>query len=184
MLGAMERRAVLEDYVVPVCSAEVRGGRATLRRLLGTAFFIDNSGVFLTARHVLQGIEQSAQVEAGLNVKAAHAGAVNLFAPLRGWESAPAPYDIAIRRVDFGSRCWFSALERRPASPREGITIGTVGTTTESNSMNDEPKAPKNEQQRAARMDTSHRVYMARLHPERRSTSRRLPNDRAGYAEN
>ena len=166
MLGAMERQAVLEDYVVPVCSAEVRGGRATLRRLLGTAFFIDNSGVFLTARHVLQGIKESAQVEAGLNVKAGHAGAANLFAPLRGWESAPDPYDIAIGRVDFGSRCWFSVLERRPASPWKDIaTLGYPETALncEDSNFNIHLRALKGYVQRHV---ASGEIALIRPHPE------------------
>ena len=53
------RESLLQDYVIPICSVEMSAGAAQLRRLLGTAFFINGEGVFLTARHVLQGIPQA-----------------------------------------------------------------------------------------------------------------------------
>ena len=163
----MERQAVLQDYVIPVCSAEIRDGRATLRRLLGTAFFIDNDGVFLTARHVLREIKyKSPQVEAGLNVKAEHTGAANLFAPLRNWESAPEPYDIAIGRVAVRSRSWFSVSERRPASPWKDIaTLGYPETALncEDSNFNIHLRALKGYVQRHVASDE---IALIRPHPE------------------
>ena len=34
------RESLLQDYVIPICSAEMSAGAAQLRRLLGTAFFM------------------------------------------------------------------------------------------------------------------------------------------------
>ena len=121
------RESLLQDYVIPICSAEMNGGAAELRRLLGTAFFINGEGVFLTAKHVLQAIadDASSGLEHGLCVKSHDATVANLFAPLQGWESAPEPYDIALGRLDARSRAWFSRPEESRAAPwRDVATLG------------------------------------------------------------
>ena len=110
------RESLLQDYVVPICSAEISGGAAHLRRLLGTAFFINGTGVFLTARHVVQQFHQEQQAQSlgtvcGLCIKSQDVGVANQFAFLQGWERAPEPYDIAVGRVNAKSRSWFSPPE-------------------------------------------------------------------------
>ena len=121
------RESLLQDYVIPICSAEMSGGAAQLRRLLGTAFFINGEGVFLTARHVLQGTPQAKVHELvyGLCIKSEDTLAPNVFAILRSWESAPEPYDIALGRVDARSRSWFSRPEGTGAAPwRDVAALG------------------------------------------------------------
>ena len=121
------RESLLQDYVIPICSAEMSGGAAQLRRLLGTAFFINGEGVFLTARHVLQEIPQAQfhELVYGLCIKSEDTSAANVFAILRGWESAPEPYDIALGRVDARSRSWFSRPEGIRAAPwRDVAALG------------------------------------------------------------
>jgi hypothetical protein len=104
------REAVLQDYVVPICHAEISAGRANLTRLEGTAFFINEAGIYLTAGHVVRAVvtsaTQSNQVY-GLNVKG-HSATNNLFTPLLAYEFAPAPFDIAIGIVDHRSKSWFT----------------------------------------------------------------------------
>ena len=121
------RESLRQDYVIPICSAEMSGGAAQLRGLLGTAFFINGEGVFLTARHVVQGLPQvqSHELVYGLCIKSEDKPATNVFAFLRGWESAPEPHDIALGRVDARSRSWFSRPKGTGAAPwRDVAAIG------------------------------------------------------------
>ena len=121
------RESLLQDYVIPICSAEIVRGSAHLRRLLGTAFFVNSTGVFLAAKHVLTATEKDSprgQV-CGLSLKSQDATAADVFAPLKGWQSAPAPYDIAIGKVDAQSRAWFSPPQETRVSPwRDIATLG------------------------------------------------------------
>lgn len=106
------RAAVLQDYVVPICRAEISSGRANLTRLEGSAFFINESGIYLTAAHVMRSIGRAGPVSNyGLNVKDINDATLNLFAPLHGYEFAPAPYDIAIGKIEYRSRSWFAVYQ-------------------------------------------------------------------------
>lgn len=121
------REDLLQDHVVPICSAVVSERQAVLRRLLGTAFFINSRGVFLTARHILDKIShaENSGVQCGLIVKAADAPMRSQFASLQTWENAPAPYDIAIGVVNCPTRSWFSIAESTHASP--WMDVATLG---------------------------------------------------------
>ena len=139
------RESLLQDYVIPICSAEMSAGAAQLRRLLGTAFFINGEGVFLTARHVLQGIPQAQfhELVYGLCIKSEDTPAANVFAILRGWESAPEPYDIALGRVDARSRSWFSRPEGIGAAPwRDVAALGYPETGLNTAAGNFNPDFP------------------------------------------
>ena len=61
-----------------------------LRRLLGTAFFINDSGLFLTARHVLEGTVKDGTCKHlyGLIVKSQDEQPTSQFAKIQKWESA------------------------------------------------------------------------------------------------
>ena len=133
------RESLLQDYVIPICSAERFKGSVSLRQLLGTAFFINNAGVFLTAKHVLQQIDKdtSGGVDYGLCVKSQNATAADMFAPLKSWEVAPEPYDIAIGTVDAGSRAWFSRPEESRATPWKDVaTLGYPETALNTSAGN------------------------------------------------
>jgi hypothetical protein len=107
----MTREAVLQDYVVPICLAEISTGRAHLTRLEGSAFFINEEGVYLTAGHVIRAVVDrgvGSDQAYGLNVKGADTAASNFFAPLRRYEFAPKPFDIAVGLVDYRSKGWFT----------------------------------------------------------------------------
>jgi len=106
----LSRDAVLEDFVVPICRAEMGGGQAQLRRLEGSAFFVNDGGVYLTAAHVLRSVQASSvevNVAYGLVVKPGEVPKNSLFAPLIQHEFAPAPFDVAIGVVAYTSRSWF-----------------------------------------------------------------------------
>jgi hypothetical protein len=102
------RAPFLQDYVVPVCQAEVSANNAKLSRLEGTAFFINRDGFFLTAGHVLRVVmADSSGLTWGLNLKGLSSND-NFFAPLGEIDFAPAPFDIGIGRVNYHSKSWFS----------------------------------------------------------------------------
>lgn len=94
----------LQSTVVPICTYRVENGRATVLDVLGTAFFIDRVGHFLTARHVTA--LGDAALKQGLNV-----GIVvkddggkdhnSLIAPITAVEDAPPPYDVSLGKAPY-----------------------------------------------------------------------------------
>lgn len=98
----------LQSYVAPVCLCEVDpNGGANIRELFGTAFLINDKGVFLTARHVLEDAYAKAQENGqivGLIVKGeAGSSPKSGVAPIKSFEHAPAPYDVSIGTVHYQS---------------------------------------------------------------------------------
>ncbi len=105
------RKALLQDFIVPICRADILPHKARLTRLEGTAFFINDRGVFLTAGHVIRSIQATSNethIGYGVNVKANDSAGTNAFVRLVEFEHAPSPFDVAIGKVDFISRSWFS----------------------------------------------------------------------------
>jgi hypothetical protein len=78
-----------------------------LKRLEGTAFFINDEGVFLTAGHVVRAVKAQSGLTWGLNVKGFRASD-NLFAAVSEIDFAPSPFDIAIGKVHYRSKNWFT----------------------------------------------------------------------------
>ncbi|MCZ4428869.1 serine protease [Agrobacterium sp. SOY23] len=93
----------LQSYVVPVCLFEDRVSSIFAHSLVGTAFFINSSGVFLTASHVLEQAAAMAKARdqlVGLVVKIQVDGTTkNGVVLVDNFENAPAPHDIAIGKV-------------------------------------------------------------------------------------
>lgn len=94
---------LLQDFVVPYVRIERRQGRVLIAEMHGTAFFINSSGAFLTAGHVIQSCEAKIKLSGGEAAIVMHdrrhpgdrfAGIVEHTA------FAPAPYDIAIASVN------------------------------------------------------------------------------------
>ena len=161
------RESLLQDYVIPICSAKRFKGSASLRQLLGTAFFVNGAGVFLTAKHLLQKIDKdtSGRVDYGLCVKSHDSTAADVFAPLNSWESAPEPYDIAIGRVDVRSRAWFSRPEESRATPWKDVaTLGYPETAlnTSAGNFNVHPRMLKGYVQRLV---DAGEIDLIALHP-------------------
>lgn len=48
---------ILEDYIVPVIRVTRQGDETKLEQFYGTAFFINDQGVFLSASHVMRAVE-------------------------------------------------------------------------------------------------------------------------------
>lgn len=96
----------LQTYVVPACLYIEDGGAATLKELIGSVFFINNEGIFLTAKHVMEGGISKAReknMKFGLCVKADHGKSLqSLIAEIINNESANNPFDISIGRVNHG----------------------------------------------------------------------------------
>ena len=164
----MRENDLLQDYVTPICSADMSAGKAELRRLLGTAFFINDNGLFLTARHVLEGTVKASNCRHlfGMIVKSQAEQATSQFAIIQKWEPAPEPYDIAIGKVNFGSRSWFSVPHDFMRNP--WVDIATLGypetalNTAEGNFMI-HVRALKGYVQRFVRKDE---IELIRPHPD------------------
>ena len=164
----MRENDLLQDYVTPICLADMSAGKAVLRRLLGTAFFINDSGLFLTARHVLEGTVKDGTCKHlyGLIVKSQDEQPTSQFAKIQKWESASTPHDIAIGKVNFGSRSWFSVPRDFQQSPWKDIaTLGypeTALNTAEGN-FKIHVRALKGYVQRFVRQDE---IELIRPHPD------------------
>ena len=91
---------ILEDYIVPVIRVTRQGGETKLERLYGTAFFINDQGVFLSASHVMRAVEHDVSEKGGELVLvmrkpgdklSVYQGKVNAFS------FADDPFDIAVQ---------------------------------------------------------------------------------------
>ncbi len=96
----------MQTYVIPVCRFDkLKDGTVVIKAVFGTAFFIDDSGVFITARHVIEDCLEDVQNLGGfggLCVKDGNGeGSGNLASPIKQTEYANSPYDVAIGKVDY-----------------------------------------------------------------------------------
>jgi hypothetical protein len=95
----------LQTYVVPVCLCEIGDTSVKIVRLIGSAFFINETGAFLTARHVIDAAQSFAgesQLAIGLAVKRDNGRSETTgFVLISAWESAPDPFDIVIGQVSY-----------------------------------------------------------------------------------
>jgi len=94
----------LQTYVVPICRFVETNGQAFIKFLHGTAFFINSSGIFLTAVHVIE--NGLADVERnggflGLCAKPPDESSGNVALLIQNYEFAAKPYDIAVGKVNF-----------------------------------------------------------------------------------
>jgi hypothetical protein len=103
----VNRELVLQDFVVPICSYEQRGAQAYLTDFYGTAFFIDEVGNYLTARHVLEACQAQQGRLFGLVIKNPHDAAQSMIVPIGITENAPDPWDIAIGCTQTQSKTLF-----------------------------------------------------------------------------
>jgi hypothetical protein len=91
----------LETYMMPVCRFEEAAGTALIRAFHGTAFFINDSGVFLTARHVVENGQKDINAKGGflgLCVRPPGPGG-NVACPIGSVDYADMPYDVCVGRA-------------------------------------------------------------------------------------
>ena len=95
----------LQSYVVPVCLFTIKDDSAIIKELIGTAFFINNHGSFVTARHIVEGAQSKAREKGlgiGLVVKSDKGRSINsIIIRNIATEIAPEPYDVAFGQVTY-----------------------------------------------------------------------------------
>ncbi|MEQ9089826.1 MAG: serine protease [Balneola sp.] len=101
----------LNSVVFSIIAYEDVDESAVVKKLFGTGFFINNSGHFLTASHVLRDafayIEKS-NCRLVISPKQKETeNPQNLFIPIIEYEYAPNPNDIAIGKTDYDSPTFF-----------------------------------------------------------------------------
>ena len=118
----------LQSYVVPICTYEQIDGAAHVRSSQGTAFFINNCGIFLTAAHVVRDSLKYAERRdeiVGICLKGDNGQTEESFmAEVCHYEFAPEPFDIAIGIVPYFTDSPLR-LARKEVSPwQEVATLG------------------------------------------------------------
>lgn len=118
--------AYLETYMVLVCRFEVTSNSALIRSFHGTAFFVNDAGVFITARHV---------VEKGSDAVAGHGGflglcvrppggAGNVAAKILSFDHADPPYDVSIGTCNGSFPTLLTVKDADVATWRDVATFG------------------------------------------------------------
>jgi len=102
----------LSDYVTPICAFNIiDNAKADVVRILGTAFFIDNVGTFLTARHVIEKAQifaENDKTTIGIVISDSEMEQSMLY-PIPEIEHAPVPWDISIGCLEeptYNIFCW------------------------------------------------------------------------------
>lgn len=96
----------LQSSVFPIVLYSVaQNGKADIKNTIGTGFFINRCGYFLTARHVIESAQAQStkeNLQIGLAIKDNHGESTNyLIAKLVTFEHAPKPYDVTIGKIEY-----------------------------------------------------------------------------------
>lgn len=111
---------MLEDMIVPVCKYRIEKNNAIIERSIGTAFFINSQGVFLTAGHVVKAIPNQTT---GLCIK--HKTTLkNIMSPIVNIEYASDNVDVAIGKIEYETHHWFELEE---FNPTYWLNVATLG---------------------------------------------------------
>lgn len=117
----MNRELVLQDFVIPICSYEQRDSQAYLTNFYGTAFFIDEAGRYITARHVLEACSKLPHLLFGLVIKNSNDAERSMIVPIGSTENAPDPWDIAIGSTNISSKTLFRWNEGADAASWQDV---------------------------------------------------------------
>jgi hypothetical protein len=124
----MSEAKYLQSYVIPVCTFEEVQGQAHLRSTHGTAFMVNDWGIFLTAAHVLSEAIQHAAAngsEVGLCGKTDGGyGEDSIIARVFKHELAPKPFDVAIGATQYSTRGPLKLGAREVAPWQDVATLG------------------------------------------------------------
>lgn len=95
----------LQSYIVSVVLYEHKEQGVNVLEVIGTGFFINTEGYFLTAAHVISAAHKKAKekkLQIGIVVKGENGKSPKSYiSPLLTTENAPAPYDIALGHIDY-----------------------------------------------------------------------------------
>lgn len=121
----------LQTYVVPICRFETLNGQAYIKETLGTGFFINSSGVFITAKHVIDDCYAATGEKGGdiglSIIDTYNNNQIKLIAPLKDIEFANPPYDIAIGKVDYISKTFLCFKEIDNINVEVWLDVATYG---------------------------------------------------------
>lgn len=116
----------LQHRVFPICRYTKHEGKAYVKNLEGTGFFISNTGAYVTAGHVLDsGRLRASQADELLGI-CPHLVGTNLkvVIEIAAFDRAPAPYDIAVGKVDLPSDTTFVIQQREVLVWQDVATFG------------------------------------------------------------
>lgn len=152
----------LQSVVAPVGIYIETPEQILVQQIFGTGFFIDASGHFLTARHVLDAAKaDAAAINAKLGIfpmQVVGDQKVNLTAPIVEIENAPLPFDITLGRAPYHCKTFFELARREVEVWQDVATMGYPTNTSEKTA------AQYRIQQRA------HKGYIQRCIPSERMT--------------
>ena len=118
----------LESDVVPVCHYSVGPTGAEIEKLYGTAFFLDDDGVFVTARHVIENAYSAiaeTNLKVGLVVKAeSGADPTSIMTEIAAVEFAVKPFDIALGRVNYSCKPVFALYTKEVEAWKDVAAYG------------------------------------------------------------
>ncbi len=118
----------LQSFIAPIVLFYERQDGAHIDEAIGTSFFINLRGTFLTCRHVAIAAQAKAKTkkcEFGLVVKADDGTSKKSeIARIRELEDAPAPYDVCIGRTDYNLSSRFLALSNKSIDVWQEIATG------------------------------------------------------------
>lgn len=124
----MTEARFLQSFVLPVCTFVQLGDQAHLKSIQGTAFLINDWGIFLTAAHVMTDAYANAAIhghEVGVCCKSdGGTGELSEIARVFKHEAAPLPYDVAIGATQYSTRGPLSLGTRELAPWQEVATLG------------------------------------------------------------
>lgn len=96
----MPRGPFLQSYIVPVCLYSEETTGTNIKALVGTAFYLNKRGLFVTAKHVLEAaIKLAGDRNLGFGIVAKRGNGLSAESEIWRdfpYEFAPTPFDIAI----------------------------------------------------------------------------------------
>lgn len=134
----------LQSYVFPICLYRLVNGKANIEELIGSGFFINDEGCFLTAKHVIESAISNATTKnnlVGLVLKGENGESKkSIICQLQGYEFAPDPYDVAIGVINYHCESLLT-LEEKNVEPWQdvatyGYPLHAVSGTPESLKLN------------------------------------------------